>query len=97
MLESLWFGVPTATWPMYAEQQMNAFQMTVELGLAIDLKLDYKMTMFNPEGEVAIVMAEEIERGIRRLMEDEEKLSLVRVLSQSEIRKPFNAWKWAPL
>ncbi|XP_058211518.1 anthocyanidin 3-O-glucosyltransferase 2-like [Rhododendron vialii] len=25
MLESLWCGVPMATWPMYAEQQMNAF------------------------------------------------------------------------
>ncbi|XP_057982257.1 UDP-glycosyltransferase 71A16-like [Malania oleifera] len=25
-LESVWCGVPIATWPMYAEQQINAFQ-----------------------------------------------------------------------
>ncbi|RVX02550.1 UDP-glycosyltransferase 71A15 [Vitis vinifera] len=27
LLESIWNGVPVATWPMYAEQQINAFQM----------------------------------------------------------------------
>ncbi|KAF5816567.1 putative anthocyanidin 3-O-glucosyltransferase [Helianthus annuus] len=34
ILESLWFGVPTAAWPMYSEQPLNAFEMVVELGLA---------------------------------------------------------------
>ncbi|KAJ0903645.1 putative flavonol 3-O-glucosyltransferase [Helianthus annuus] len=63
MLESLWFGVPTATLPMLWEQQMNAFEMVVELGLAVDLKLDYKINVLNSEGDVVIVMAEEIERG----------------------------------
>ncbi|KAH0879937.1 hypothetical protein HID58_067331 [Brassica napus] len=35
ILESVWFGVPTAAWPIFAEQQFNAFQMVEEeLGLA---------------------------------------------------------------
>lgn len=66
----IWFGVPVATWPMYTEQQMNAFEMVVERGLAVEIKLDYKMNMFNPKGDMVIVTAVEIERGIRRLMED---------------------------
>ncbi|KAM0031939.1 putative flavonol 3-O-glucosyltransferase [Helianthus debilis subsp. tardiflorus] len=35
MIESLWFGVPTATLPIYYEQQMNAFEMVVDMGLAV--------------------------------------------------------------
>ncbi|KAF2319812.1 hypothetical protein GH714_019268 [Hevea brasiliensis] len=41
VLESLWFGVPIATWPMYAEQQFNAFEMVIELGLAVEIKMEY--------------------------------------------------------
>ncbi|KAJ9547341.1 hypothetical protein OSB04_019884 [Centaurea solstitialis] len=82
MLESLWFGVPTATWPMYTEQQMNAFQMVVELGLAVDIKLGYKDNIFNREGNTAIVMAKEIESGIRRLMADEEVRAKVKKMSK---------------
>lgn len=33
-LESIWCGVPIATWPIFAEQQTNAFQLVKELGLA---------------------------------------------------------------
>ncbi|XP_010058058.2 UDP-glycosyltransferase 43 [Eucalyptus grandis] len=62
ILESLWSGVPTATWPIYAEQQMNAFQMVAELGLAVEVRLDYR------EGS-ALVSAEELERGLRCLMD----------------------------
>ncbi|GKV33930.1 hypothetical protein SLEP1_g42366 [Rubroshorea leprosula] len=40
-LESIWFGVPMAAWPLYAEQQLNAFQLVVELGLAVEIKMDY--------------------------------------------------------
>ncbi|XP_030479683.1 UDP-glycosyltransferase 43 [Cannabis sativa] len=61
ILESLWHGVPIATWPVYAEQQMNAFEMVKELGLAIDIRLDYR------EGS-DLVMAEEVQRAIERLM-----------------------------
>ncbi|VVA90285.1 unnamed protein product [Arabis nemorensis] len=62
VLESLWFGVPIATWPMYAEQQLNAFTMVKELGLAVELRLDY----VSAYGE--IVEAEEIAGAIRSLM-----------------------------
>ncbi|KAI3693006.1 hypothetical protein L6452_32832 [Arctium lappa] len=82
MLESLWFGVPTATWPMYTEQQMNAFEMVVELGLAVDIKLDYKDNVFNREGNTVVVTAEEIESGIRRLMADEEVRAKVKKMSK---------------
>ncbi|CAI0397608.1 unnamed protein product [Linum tenue] len=58
---SLWFGVPMATWPMYAEQKLNAFLLVHELEIATEIKIDYR------NGE--IVTAEEVERGVRRLME----------------------------
>ncbi|XP_071905974.1 anthocyanidin 3-O-glucosyltransferase 6-like [Coffea arabica] len=32
-LESVWYGVPMATWPLYAKQQVNAFLMLKELGM----------------------------------------------------------------
>ncbi|KAK2651226.1 hypothetical protein Ddye_018715 [Dipteronia dyeriana] len=67
-LESLWFGVPIATWPMYAEQQFNAFQLVRELGLAVEIKMDYRKENSN-ENAAVIVTSEEIERGIRCLME----------------------------
>ncbi|PWA48750.1 UDP-glucuronosyl/UDP-glucosyltransferase [Artemisia annua] len=70
ILESLWFGVPMATWPMYAEQQINAFELVVEMGLAVEIKLDYKINVFNPKGNLVIVAAEEIENGVRQVMED---------------------------
>lgn len=62
ILESLWYGVPIATWPIYAEQQMNAFEMVKELGLAVEIRLDYR------EGS-DLVLAVEVERGIRKLMD----------------------------
>ncbi|KAE8039246.1 hypothetical protein FH972_011674 [Carpinus fangiana] len=62
ILESLWHGVPTLTWPIYAEQQLNAFKMVRELGLATEMRLDYR-SCGDP------VMAEEIERAVRRLMD----------------------------
>ncbi|KVH91366.1 anthocyanidin 3-O-glucosyltransferase 2-like [Cynara cardunculus var. scolymus] len=82
MLESLWFGVPTGTWPMYTEQQMNAFEMVVELGLAVDIKLGYKDNVFHREGDTVVVKAEEIESGIRRLMADEEVRAKVKRMSK---------------
>ncbi|KAI3756721.1 hypothetical protein L1987_56543 [Smallanthus sonchifolius] len=82
LLESLWFGVPVATWPMYAEQQINAFEMVVELGLAVEIKLDYKKDLFNPMTKTVIVTTEEIESGIRRLMEDESVRAEVKKMSE---------------
>nr|WFP21566.1 CBUGT1 [Helichrysum umbraculigerum] len=65
-LESIWCGVPVAAWPLYAEQQLNAFKLVVELGLAVEIKIDYRS-----ENEI-ILTSKEIESGIRRLMNDEE-------------------------
>ena len=62
-LESLWFGVPIAAWPIYAEQQINAFEMVKELRLAVEVKMDYS------KSKQIIVTAMEIERGIREVME----------------------------
>ncbi|KAI3465591.1 hypothetical protein Pfo_022254 [Paulownia fortunei] len=72
VLESLWCGVPIATWPLHAEQQMNAFQLVRELGLAVEITLSY----YERSEDGALVTAGEIERGIRELME-----------SGSEVRK----------
>ncbi|GFZ07616.1 UDP-glucosyl transferase 71B5 [Actinidia rufa] len=66
LLESLWGGVPVVTWPMYAEQQMNAFEMVRELGLAVEIKIDYAKDFGVEE---VLVTAEVIERGIRMLMD----------------------------
>ncbi|KAM0001841.1 putative flavonol 3-O-glucosyltransferase [Helianthus debilis subsp. tardiflorus] len=82
LLESLWFGVPVATWPMYAEQQINAFEMVVELGLSVEIKLDYKKDSFIPMGESVVVPAEEIESGIKRLMEDDLVRAKVKKMSE---------------
>ncbi|GJW77182.1 anthocyanidin 3-O-glucosyltransferase 2-like protein [Tanacetum coccineum] len=84
LLESLWFGVPSAAWPIYAEQQINAFEMVVELGLAVEIKLDYKKNMYDrsaDKGHTDIVTADEIENGIRRLMEDKEVRTKVKEIS----------------
>ncbi|KAJ9158911.1 hypothetical protein P3X46_024454 [Hevea brasiliensis] len=77
VLESLWFGVPIATWPMYAEQQFNAFEMVIELGLAVEIKMEYS------EESGMMVNCDEIERGIRCLMEnDSEKRKKVKEMSE---------------
>ncbi|KAI8558706.1 hypothetical protein RHMOL_Rhmol04G0117800 [Rhododendron molle] len=72
-LESLWCRVPMATWPIYAEQQMNAFQLVRELGLAVEIKLDYRKDV--ETAKVNLVTANEIENGIRKLMENKDKSS----------------------
>uniref|UniRef100_A0A2P2MJD6 Glycosyltransferase n=1 Tax=Rhizophora mucronata TaxID=61149 RepID=A0A2P2MJD6_RHIMU len=72
ILESLWFGVPIATLPLYAEQQFNAFQLVIELGLAAEIKMDYRRDFsFETPDHVS---AEEIERGIRCVMEHDSEL-----------------------
>ncbi|KAF5775119.1 hypothetical protein HanXRQr2_Chr13g0608451 [Helianthus annuus] len=86
--QSMWFGVPMAAWPIYAEQQMNAFEMVVELGLGVEIKLDYKKDMYNPKND--IVTTEEIESGIRRLMDDDEmreKMKDMGNMSRLTVRK----------
>ncbi|XP_031107094.1 anthocyanidin 3-O-glucosyltransferase 2-like [Ipomoea triloba] len=71
-LESVWFGVPIATWPMSVDQQANAFQLVREIGTAVDIKMDYRVDSRNPKINSPIVpeivSAKEIEIGITSLM-----------------------------
>ena len=62
ILESLWHGIPIVTWPIYAEQQLNAFRMVRELGLAVEMRLDYRKG-------ADLVLAVEIERAVRGVMD----------------------------
>ncbi|KAK1392787.1 Glycosyltransferase [Heracleum sosnowskyi] len=71
ILESIWCGVPIAAWPMYAEQQLNAFKLVKELGLAVEIKMDYRKDNVGP---TVLVKAEEIERGISCLMDEESEM-----------------------
>ncbi|KAI3827417.1 hypothetical protein L1987_01490 [Smallanthus sonchifolius] len=64
ILESLWFNVPIATWPLNAEQQLNAFLLVRELELAVELSLSYRSSGSE------LVMADQIERAIDSLMDD---------------------------
>ncbi|KAM3359061.1 UDP-glucose flavonoid 3-O-glucosyltransferase 6 [Capsicum galapagoense] len=75
-LESIYFGVPMATWPMYAEQQANAFQLVKDLGMAVEIKLDYRKDPKVTMGQEFIVKAEEIEKAIRELMDPENKIRI---------------------
>nr|A0A0K0PVL3.1 RecName: Full=UDP-glucosyltransferase 103; Short=UGTPg103 [Panax ginseng]AKQ76391.1 UDP-glycosyltransferase [Panax ginseng] len=67
VLESVWYGMPVATWPMYGEQQLNAFEMVKELGLAVEIEVDYR-NEYNKSD--FIVKADEIETKIKKLMMD---------------------------
>ncbi|KAK4594106.1 hypothetical protein RGQ29_017969 [Quercus rubra] len=71
ILESLWFGVPIATWPLYAEQQFNAFEIVKEMDLAAEITLDYRTEYTDNQ---ITVTSEEIERGIKQLMENDSKI-----------------------
>ncbi|GAB4848202.1 hypothetical protein Ancab_002869 [Ancistrocladus abbreviatus] len=70
ILESLWFGVPVVAWPMYAEQQMNAFLMVRELELAGEIRIDYRWN-YQKKLSNGLVEAEVIERGVRKVMDGE--------------------------
>lgn len=65
ILESIVYGVPIATWPLAAEQQLNAFELVRELGLAVELSLSYRSK------GTELVMADQIEKAICSLMDDE--------------------------
>lgn len=68
ILESLWYSVPIVAWPMYAEQQINGFEMVKDLGLGIELKLDYR------KGTDLLVMRDEIEKAVRCVMNDDNEV-----------------------
>ncbi|KAH8488023.1 hypothetical protein H0E87_023914 [Populus deltoides] len=63
-LESLWYGVPIITWPYYGEQQINAFQLVKDLGLAVELTLDFRR-----DCSTDFVKAEDITKAVKYMME----------------------------
>nr|XP_016458911.1 PREDICTED: anthocyanidin 3-O-glucosyltransferase 2-like [Nicotiana tabacum] len=65
ILESIWCGVPIATWPLHSEQQVNAFQLVKEVGVAVDITLDY----CERNKDQPMVTADAIEKRIKELME----------------------------
>ncbi|KAM3327944.1 anthocyanidin 3-O-glucosyltransferase 2 [Capsicum galapagoense] len=74
-LEGVCCGVPIAAWPLHAEQQMNAFLLVKELGLAVEIWMDY-VKDFEGKNPVVIVSAEEVEGAIQKLMENGEENEL---------------------
>ncbi|KAJ9555831.1 hypothetical protein OSB04_010445 [Centaurea solstitialis] len=62
ILESIANGVPMIGWPLYAEQQMNAVNLTDGLGVAYRVKV----------GENGLVGRDEIEKCVRSLIEGED-------------------------
>ncbi|KAJ9705930.1 hypothetical protein PVL29_003849 [Vitis rotundifolia] len=80
-LESIWYGVPVATWPMYAEQQLNAFQIVRELEMGVEIRLDYNMHTSN------LVSAQEIESRIRSLMDDSSNIRMKRTKMKEKCMK----------
>ncbi|XP_040941859.1 UDP-glycosyltransferase 71K1-like [Gossypium hirsutum] len=81
ILESLWFGVPMVTWPMYAEQKLNVFKMMKELELAVELRLDYEQLKVDD-----VVMADEIEKAVKQVM-DERNEARKKVKEMAEIAR----------
>lgn len=59
-LESLTNGVPMLTWPLYAEQRMNAAFLAAELGVAV------RPETASPAEE--LVGREEVQRMVRKVM-----------------------------
>ncbi|KAJ6756704.1 GLYCOSYLTRANSFERASE [Salix purpurea] len=69
---------------MFSEQQLNAFEMMVELGLAEEIKMDYRKD-FRAENDV-IVSADIIEKGIRSVMDQDSEVRK-KVKAMSEMSK----------
>jgi len=81
-LESIYFGVPVATWPLFADQQTNAFELVCELRMAVEIALDYRLE-FNGESNY-LLTADKIERGIRSVLDkDGEVRKKVKEMSET--------------
>ncbi|KAI9160471.1 hypothetical protein LWI28_008367 [Acer negundo] len=68
ILESLWCGVPIVTWPIHAEQKLNAFKMVRELGLAVEMKSS------EVNVDDLVMMADEIKEAISRVMDSDSEV-----------------------
>lgn len=74
-LESIWYGVPMATWPLYAEQQVNAFKMVKELEMAVEVKMDYRKDFPYAEGVSSEILgADLIQQSIKSLMDPQNEI-----------------------
>ncbi|KAK4277679.1 hypothetical protein QN277_015639 [Acacia crassicarpa] len=85
ILESIYFGVPIATWPLFGDQGMNAFEVVKELKLGVEICLDNRMGFCNVR-KTEVISAERIEKGIRQVMEKESEVRK-KVKHMSEISK----------
>ncbi|XP_054795317.1 anthocyanidin 3-O-glucosyltransferase 2-like [Prosopis cineraria] len=85
ILESIYYGVPITTWPLYAEQQPNAFQMARELKMSVEMLLDYR-NGFGNVTKSGLITAERIEKGIKEVMKKESEVRK-KVKQMSEISK----------
>jgi len=65
--QCIYFGVPIAAWPLFAEQQANAFELVCELQIGVEIALDYRMEFSG--GSNYLVTAVKIERGIRNVLD----------------------------
>ncbi|KAK7309272.1 hypothetical protein RJT34_05850 [Clitoria ternatea] len=65
VLESVMNGVPMVAWPLYAEQKMNGFMLSAEVGVAVRV-----------EEEGGVVCRERVAAAVRRVMVDEEGLAM---------------------
>ncbi|ESW14543.1 hypothetical protein PHAVU_008G290200 [Phaseolus vulgaris] len=80
-LESVYYGVPIATWPLYAEQQTNAFLLVHEVEIACEISLDYRVEF--KDGSAPLLSAQNIEKGIRNVVEmDDERRKRVMEISE---------------
>ncbi|CAL5097581.1 unnamed protein product [Urochloa decumbens] len=101
ILESVMNGVPMVAWPLYAEQNMNAAMLEVQVGVAVRAKVG--VDRFTSREEVAsaiqrVMVGEEAERIRKRASELKDKL--VHALSKDgcsthALAQIANVWKHA--
>lgn len=91
VLESLWCGVPLLAWPLYAEQKLNAFQMVKELGLAVEILATVSSQDYKDKASFDLLInAESIEKGIRRLITEEDGKVVRRKVTQMKEKSREN-------
>ncbi|KAG4987886.1 hypothetical protein JHK85_030869 [Glycine max] len=76
VLESVLNGVPMVAWPLYAEQKMNAFMLSEELGVAVRVA---------GEGGGGVVGREEIAELVRRVMVDKEGVGMRKKVKELKV------------